>query len=104
MAMSYNIRLNTTSDGGKAWAYRRDFLDGQVLFHAPDVVGIQEGLPAGTFSGFDYNTPATRRIDYIFASPPTKVSRFATLTGTIDGRYRSNHFAVISTLHLRPRR
>jgi glycerophosphoryl diester phosphodiesterase/endonuclease/exonuclease/phosphatase family metal-dependent hydrolase len=59
--------------------------------------------PVGTFTGFNYDKPATRRIDYIMASPGTEVINYATLTDAVDGRYPSDHFAVVSTLHLRPR-
>ena len=59
--------------------------------------------PAGTFTGFDYSMPAERRIDYIMVSPGVEVSRFATLTDAVDGRYPSDHFPVLATLHLRPR-
>jgi endonuclease/exonuclease/phosphatase family metal-dependent hydrolase len=59
--------------------------------------------PAGTFTGFKHQIPATRRIDYIFTSPKIEVINFATLTDAINGRYPSDHFALISTLHLRPR-
>ncbi|MEM6397467.1 MAG: endonuclease/exonuclease/phosphatase family protein [Bacteroidota bacterium] len=43
--MTYNIRLNTPSDGENAWPKRRAFLASQIEFHQPDVLGIQEGLP-----------------------------------------------------------
>ena len=43
--MSYNIRLATESDGENAWSERKEFLKNQVLFYAPDVMGIQEALP-----------------------------------------------------------
>lgn len=59
--------------------------------------------PAATFTGFDYSTPATRRIDYVMVSPGVEVTSFATLTDAVDGRYASDHFAVLATLHLRPR-
>lgn len=59
--------------------------------------------PVGTFTGFNYDKPATRRIDYIMVSPGTEVINYATLTDAVDGRYPSDHFAVVSTLHLRPR-
>lgn len=44
-AMTYNIRLNTPSDGDNAWPNRREFLASQIEFHQPEVLGIQEGLP-----------------------------------------------------------
>ncbi|MCM5662297.1 endonuclease/exonuclease/phosphatase family protein [Galbibacter mesophilus] len=43
--MSYNIRLDVASDGENAWDKRKEFLTNQVKFYAPDVMGIQEGLP-----------------------------------------------------------
>jgi len=59
--------------------------------------------PAGTFNGFRHDEPATRRIDYIMTSPGVEAVNFATLTDAVDGRYPSDHFALISSLHLRPR-
>ncbi|MBC6993776.1 endonuclease/exonuclease/phosphatase family protein [Lewinella lacunae] len=61
--------------------------------------------PTGTFTGFDYTRPASRRIDYIFIGnlPKTAVRAFATLSDAVDGRYPSDHFPVSATLHLRPR-
>ena len=43
--MSYNIRLATESDAENVWSKRKEFLKNQVLFYAPDVMGIQEALP-----------------------------------------------------------
>lgn len=62
---------------------------------------IQLG-PAGTFTGFNYQEPATRRIDYVMVSqtPKVEVLRFATLTDAVDGRYPSDHFAVVAVLLL----
>jgi glycerophosphoryl diester phosphodiesterase/endonuclease/exonuclease/phosphatase family metal-dependent hydrolase len=59
--------------------------------------------PVGTFTGFNYDKPATRRIDYIMVSPGVKVLNYATLTDAVDGRFPSDHFALVSSLHLRPR-
>ncbi|MDG1571565.1 endonuclease/exonuclease/phosphatase family protein [Robiginitalea sp. M366] len=42
--MTYNIRYDTSADGPNAWKFRKDFLIRQVAYHAPDVLGIQEGL------------------------------------------------------------
>ena len=72
------------------------------LMDAYTAAGIRLG-PAGTYTGFDYSTPAERRIDYIMVSPDVEVSRFATLTDAVDGRFPSDHFPVLATLHLRPR-
>jgi len=42
--LTYNIRYDNPADGEDAWPKRREFLAGQLRFHAPDVFGIQEGL------------------------------------------------------------
>ncbi|MFL9843477.1 endonuclease/exonuclease/phosphatase family protein [Flavobacterium rhizosphaerae] len=43
--MTYNIRLNTASDGENRWDNRKEMLTGQVLFYEPDFMGVQEALP-----------------------------------------------------------
>lgn len=43
--MTYNIRLDVASDGENAWANRKEFLSSQILFHSPDVFGVQEARP-----------------------------------------------------------
>ncbi len=43
--MTYNIRLDVASDGENAWPNRKDFLTSQVLFLAPDILGVQEAKP-----------------------------------------------------------
>ena len=59
--------------------------------------------PAGTFTGFNHDEPATQRIDYVMVGPDVAVTTFATLTDAVDGRYPSDHFPLVTTLHLRPR-
>lgn len=43
-AMSFNIRLNTSSDGINAWPNRSSKVSSQILFHEVDFVGLQEVL------------------------------------------------------------
>ncbi len=43
--MTYNLRLDVASDSADAWPNRRDFVVGLIRFHAPDIFGVQEGLP-----------------------------------------------------------
>lgn len=43
--MTYNIRLDVTSDGENAWPNRKEYWASQLKFYAPDVFGIQEALP-----------------------------------------------------------
>lgn len=44
--MSYNIRFDNPEDGANTWSNRRDFLVEQVHKTNPDILGIQESLPA----------------------------------------------------------
>lgn len=41
--MSYNLRVDFGGDGENNWEFRRDFLANQILYHAPDFIGTQEG-------------------------------------------------------------
>lgn len=43
--MSYNLRLDTESDGVNQWNNRKAWLADQVLFYGPDFMGVQEALP-----------------------------------------------------------
>lgn len=43
--MTYNIRLDVASDGENAWPYRKDVLTSQIVFHGPDILGVQEARP-----------------------------------------------------------
>ncbi|WP_233131708.1 endonuclease/exonuclease/phosphatase family protein [Robiginitalea sediminis] len=42
--MSYNIRFDNPADGENAWGNRKAHLVSQIAYHAPDLVGTQEGL------------------------------------------------------------
>jgi len=41
-AMSFNLRYDTEADGLNAWNYRKDLVASTILFHRPDVFGVQE--------------------------------------------------------------
>lgn len=43
--MSYNIRLNTSSDGVNAWPNRKDNVKALVKFYDTDILCVQEALP-----------------------------------------------------------
>ncbi|WP_369765729.1 endonuclease/exonuclease/phosphatase family protein [Flavobacterium sp. WC2429] len=43
--MTYNIRLDVSSDGENDWTHRKDFFTSQIQFHEPDVFGVQEATP-----------------------------------------------------------
>lgn len=42
--MTFNIRWDNPGDSANAWPFRKDKVAGQILFHAADVVGVQEAL------------------------------------------------------------
>lgn len=42
--MTYNIRYATERDGDNQWEKRKLHLSEQILFHAPDIFGVQEAL------------------------------------------------------------
>ena len=43
-AMTFNIRLDTASDGANAWPYRQDIVGQTIVYYEPDVIGFQEVL------------------------------------------------------------
>ena len=43
--MTYNIRLDLTSDGENSWTFRKEKVVDLIVFYEPDIFGIQEGLP-----------------------------------------------------------
>ncbi|HOF21958.1 MAG TPA: endonuclease/exonuclease/phosphatase family protein [Bacteroidales bacterium] len=43
--ITYNIRLNTSSDGENAWPFRKDRVAGLLKFHRADIFNVQEALP-----------------------------------------------------------
>ncbi|RPE14061.1 endonuclease/exonuclease/phosphatase family protein [Chitinophaga lutea] len=42
--MTFNIRYNTPRDSVNAWPNRKDKVASQILFHQPQVLGVQEAL------------------------------------------------------------
>lgn len=44
-AVTYNLRLDVESDGINRWDNRKEWITRQINTIAPDVMGIQEGLP-----------------------------------------------------------
>ncbi len=51
--------------------------------------------PTGTFNGYNFEEPVTRRIDYIFSNEKVKVKKYAVLSDSKDLRYPSDHFPVL---------
>lgn len=57
--------------------------------------------PQGTFNGFRFDTPVTRRIDYIFVSKTgIEVEKYAVLSDSKDLRYPSDHLPVYIKIKL----
>ncbi|GAA4646469.1 endonuclease/exonuclease/phosphatase family protein [Pontixanthobacter gangjinensis] len=51
--------------------------------------------PEGTFNGYNFSEPVTRRIDYIFSNEEVLVIKYAVLSDSKDLRYPSDHFPVM---------
>ena len=43
--ITYNIRMNTPSDGENAWPLRKEKVAGLLKFHQADIFNVQEALP-----------------------------------------------------------
>ena len=56
--------------------------------------------PIGTFNGFNFDKPVTRRIDFIFVSQNVGVNKYAVLSDSWDLKYPSDHFPVLITFSL----
>ncbi|MEO1029993.1 MAG: endonuclease/exonuclease/phosphatase family protein [Bacteroidota bacterium] len=56
--------------------------------------------PEGTFNGFHFDRPVTRRIDYIFVSEKIKVNKYAVLSDSWNLQYPSDHLPVYIELEL----
>ncbi|TVZ57976.1 endonuclease/exonuclease/phosphatase family metal-dependent hydrolase [Flavobacteriaceae bacterium MAR_2010_105] len=59
--------------------------------------------PNGTFNGFKFHEPVTRRIDYIMVSKSDQieVKKHAVLSSSIDLKYPSDHFPVLVKFNLK---
>jgi endonuclease/exonuclease/phosphatase family metal-dependent hydrolase len=70
----------------------RGFLDARVT--SPEKLG-----PESTWCGFEAPKPeANKRIDWILYKGPIKANQFETVTYQEEGRYPSDHFAIVSQL------
>lgn len=57
--------------------------------------------PDGTFNGFEFNKPITKRIDYVFTSKSgIKIKKYAVLSDSKDCRYPSDHLPVYTELEI----
>lgn len=64
---------------------------------AKDVVFGSEG----TFNGYKFHEPVTRRIDYIFVNDKIEVLKYGVLTDSKDQKYPSDHFPVLIKAELK---
>lgn len=55
----------------------------------------------GTFNGYKFHEPVTRRIDYIFVNNEVEVLKYGVLTDSKDQKYPSDHFPVLITAELK---
>lgn len=51
--------------------------------------------PEGTFNGFKFHEPVTRRIDYVFTRPGMHVLQYAVLSDSRNCHYPSDHLPVL---------
>lgn len=79
-------------------ASRRRFADSRTISLVP-----HHG-PGGTFTGFNISSYSEEPIDYIFVSKGTTVLKHATLSDSFNGRFPSDHFAVIAEILFPPYR
>lgn len=56
--------------------------------------------PLGSFNDFKFDSPADRRIDYVFLTPGIRVLKYAVLTDSQRGRFTSDHFPVLVRLQI----
>lgn len=73
----------------------------QTMLDSKQIAALKFGAN-GTFNGFKYNEPISRRIDYIFVSKELKfkVQKYSVLSSVIDFKFASDHFPVYTELSL----
>ena len=86
--------FNSTPDSEAYATVNADLRDARTISQTPPYG------PVATFNDFNISKPAEERIDYIFLTPQWQVLRYAVLTDSIDARYPSDHFPVLTRLRL----
>ena len=71
----------------------------QTLKDSKEVAELDFG-PEGTFNGFHFDQPVTRRIDYIFISEDVEVNKYAVLSDNWNMQYPSDHLPVLIEVKL----
>jgi endonuclease/exonuclease/phosphatase family metal-dependent hydrolase len=72
----------------------------RVLFNAKDRSVSPHFGPSGTFNGFGSKETSDNAIDHILLSNEITVLKHASLSGTWQGRFASDHFAVLAQIQL----
>ena len=78
-------------------------LDASNPLHLTDAKGLSATPhygPTGTFNGFGPKERDNEPIDFIFLKGKWKVLKHATISQTWEGRFASDHFAVLASLRL----
>jgi len=57
--------------------------------------------PKGTYNGYNFTQPVTRRIDYIFTNRKVHIKKYAVLSDSKELRYPSDHFPVFISAELK---
>jgi len=70
------------------------------LTDAKEISATKHYGPTGTFNGFKPKERDDQPIDYIFTRNKWKVLKHATISQSWDGRFASDHFAVLATVLL----
>jgi endonuclease/exonuclease/phosphatase family metal-dependent hydrolase len=80
--------LNANPDEAPIEVMKKAFTDAQEASAEPPFG------PTGTFNGFNFHDPVTRRIDYVFVKG-LKVRQYAVLSDSKDCHYPSDHLPVL---------
>lgn len=70
-----------------------------TLKDAKEIAKLTFG-PEGTYNGFHFNKPVTRRIDFAFVSETVEISKYAVLSDNWNLHYPSDHLPILITLRL----
>lgn len=71
----------------------------EKLKDSKDIAHVVFG-PEGTFNGFQFEKPVTRRIDFAFVSEDVEVNKYAVLSDNWNLHYPSDHLPILITLRL----
>ena len=71
----------------------------EKLEDSKDIAHVVFG-PEGTFNGFQFDKPVTRRIDFAFVSEDVEVNKYAVLSDNWNLHYPSDHLPILITLRL----